>query len=307
MKNMKYVVSILLLIVSVCVRSQSNNNLPPYRELIADCHTFVVPPAEYEQVNYLYGSDFYKKITALSKNDILAYYGKSGLEGLDQELYLQSEQYKTDRAEFQQKKQEKYALLANIWNSSSNTQFDADGIVFYDWGSVNLENFKLTNYYIDFCRILFPVQSIRTTDNRLKFKCSDIQLLQKVRSQNQKLSVLFIFKPMSSVLYDAQRTYFFHVVNPIAIYLVDNTTGEILMDLSKSIRRTNFQSEKQRITNGVKTYNATQRRNAPKKHDTPQMETCAFCNGSGIEHPNTGAARRCYHCAGKGYNMTYYY
>ena len=46
MKNMKYVVSILLLIVSVCVRSQSNNNLPPYRELIADCNTYIVPPTD---------------------------------------------------------------------------------------------------------------------------------------------------------------------------------------------------------------------------------------------------------------------
>lgn len=304
---MRYYILAFLSLVVLSARPQSNNGLPSYRELISGCNTFTVPPSEYEQMNFFYGSDYYKQLTALSRNDILAYFGKTGLDGFDQELYLQSDQYNADRSEFQQKKQDKFALILNIWNSSSNTQFDADGIVFYDWGNSEVRQYGISNYYIDLCRILFPIQSIRTKDNRLKFKCTDLQVLQRAKSQNRNLSVLFIFKPLSSVLYDAEKPYFFHVVNPLAIYLVDNVTGETLMDLSKSIRRPNFQAEKQRITNGVKNYNASQRRNAPKRHDTPIMQTCAFCNGSGIEHPNTGPARKCYHCGGKGFNMTNYY
>lgn len=47
--------------------------------------------------------------------------------------------------------------------------------------------------------------------------------------------------------------------------------------------------------------------NAPKKHDTPIAEGTGLHYGSGIEHPNTGVARKCYHGGGKGFNMTNYY
>ena len=313
MKNMKYVVSILLLIVSVCVRSQSNNNLPPYRELIADCNTYIVPPTEYYQQSNLFKSEYYQKYNAISQNDMMAYLGKSALDGLDKELYKQSDQYKDDLALFQKKKQEKYALMLNIWKSETNVTFDADGIVFPDdWCNYPSKDIGILNYYIEICGLLFPVQSVRTSNNYLKFKTTDLQLLQHIKLNNKNLSVLFIFKPSLCIPYEPSWSHYFHVTAPIGIYVVNNATGETLADFSKIIRKTTFQVEKNRVQNSIRKYQATQRTNAPKKHSTPKQERCAYCGGQGyIEYFPVGSATltktRCTNCYGKGYTLEYYY
>ena len=144
---MKYIISLLLLSVSLMAKSQSVNGLPPYRELIADCNTYIVPPTEYYQQSSVFESEFYKKYIALSQNDVLEYFGKSNLDGLDKELYKQSDQYKDDLRFFQKKKQEKYALILNIWQSDTNVKFDADGMVFYDaWCNYPAKDIGILNY-----------------------------------------------------------------------------------------------------------------------------------------------------------------
>lgn len=284
----------------------------PYRELIRDCNYYIVPPSDYYQSS-LRESDFYRKFTTVSQNDLFAYFGKSNLSGLDKELYKQSEQYKADLAEFQRKKQEKYAIVGNIENPSSFVKFEADGIVFRDnWSSYVPRNFGLSNHYIEFSNILFPIQQSFRTNDGLKFKTSDLQLLQRIRSQNKHLSVLFIFKPSASVLYNERFEYYFHVTNLLALYLVDNETGETLLDMSKYVRKINFQTEKQRVLSGVRKYEAGQRAAAPKKHSTPKQERCAYCGGQGyIEYFPVGSATltktRCTNCYGKGYTLEYYY
>ena len=282
----------------------------PYRMLISDCNTYIVPPTEYYQVNNLFGSDYYKRLTALSRNDMMAYFGKENLDGLDKELYRQSDQYRTDLAEFNRKKQEKFALLVNIWYSASNVHFDADGFYFSGWDSFEIRQRDMGNYYIDFCRLLFPIQQTRN-DKGLKFKTSDIKLLQKIRENNNNLSVLFIFKPSASVEFDTRNNYYFHITTPLAIYLVDNTTGETLMDLSKSIRKTTTQAEKQRITSAVRNYNVKlqrqqQQSNRSNNHHRMVRRTCTACGGSGLHIWPSGNRDRCMGCDGKGYTESYF-
>lgn len=290
----------------------TGEKLPYYNHYISDCNSFIIPPYVKDQVEHLEKSEFYRKLCAISNNSVIAYYNKPELkDGLDVEIYKQSDQYKLDLAEFQKKKNEKYALLINLhdypWNPC--VLFQTDGMTFSNPGYVyRLEYFDSYDSYIDFCRILFPIQpSTRAENYMLKFKTNDLQLLQRIRSHRQNLGILFIFKPLYSFTNDDKVL---HVVNPLNAYLVDNETGETLADFSKLVRKTTAQAEKQRIENGIKAYKAKQKANAPKYHSIPKETTCIFCGGRGyvINGNDYNQTRhRCTNCYGRGYTMEHYY
>lgn len=289
----------------------TGRKLKPYRLLVSDCNLLVVPATEYYQMNYLYQSDFYKKLKAVISNDVFAYVGKNGLDELDREVYKRSTQYQDDLAELKKKRNEKYALVLNIWNSASNVAFSADGLTFSEWGSSFLREHGINNFFIDFSDILFPIQNARIDNYKLKLRSSDLNLLQKIKSQNQNLSVLFIFTPSSSVEYERNKLYY--LTSPLGVYLVDNKTGETLADFSNAARKSTFQADKQRILTGVKNYNARIKANAPKYHNTPKEIMCGVCGGKGyITGVNLdgvlGRTRsRCTACYGRGYTMEHYY
>ncbi len=270
----------------------------PYRSLITDCEVY-----QDDQTSDIY---FYEKIAALSKDDVPEYYGRAGLDGLDRELYKKSEQFKIDQADFQKRKQKKYAIIEEI--GSHINKFEADGMSLYGPGSIKLDQYELANYYIDVKGLFFPIQQIRTKDQLLKFKSKDLDLMQKIRYKQKDLAYLLIFKP-SSYVQDGNE--YFYITHFLSLYLVDKNTGETLMDLSKYIRKTTIQAEKQRVLAAIKKYDLKRKANAPKKHSTPQQARCLYCGGKGyVEYFNGTGIRtksRCTNCYGQGYTLEYYY
>lgn len=288
----------------------TGKKLKPYQMLASDCNLFVIPAKEYEQESYLYKSDFYKKLKAVISNDVFAYFGKEGLDELDREVYKKSSQYQDDLAELKKKRKEKYALLLNIYNSASNVDYSADGLTFSGWGHWEFTEFGINNFFICFSNILFPIKNARVGNNKLKLRSSNLNLLQRIKAQNQNLSILLIFTPSSSVEYERDESYYLTL--PLGLYLVDNATGETLADFSNAVRKSTFQADKQRILTGVKKYNARIKANAPKYHKQAKEITCIFCGGKGYtEYFPVGSATltrsRCTNCYGRGYTIEHYY
>lgn len=279
----------------------TGKKLPPYEYLVSDCNS----DERYELL---------RKIRALTKNDVPSYFDKSNLDGLDKEIYMRSEQYKVDLAEFQKKKTEKYAFLGRV----DHILFEADGLMIKTGEYIQVNDIGLIKYYLYYSNVLFPIQPsaryLNEYSNKyIKFKTDDIDLLQKIKLNQKNLNILYIFKPSLSVEYDYidyiysnKKVKMEHesacLTDLLNIYLFNEETGEVLADLSQIVRKTTYQAEKQRIENAVKTYNAKRKANAPKYHRTPRIKACSFCSRTGML-----GGFSCGMCDGLGYTKEHYY
>lgn len=289
--------------------------LPKKDQLLSGCRVF----SRTTQATYSYEfkeSFFYRELIALCSNDVLAYYGKSRMDDLDKALYKKSEEYRTDLSNFNKKRNEKMAIVFPLDKlSEPEWEFSSTGFSFRALGTKPspTDNANL----LGLMDLVFPVNpNLVKPDDHLKcwhtFKCSNLEKLQEIRANKDNLEMLYIFKPGAKAIsryWSADVMDYVYLVNPIALYLLNSNTGEVVLDLSNCLRKTGIAADKQRIEAYAKNhYNKIK----PKKHSTPKQQRCLVCGGKGYtEYYPVGSTvlkrNRCTYCYGKGYTMEYYY
>lgn len=287
--------------------------LPRKDQLIRDCKVF----SRTTDASYGYefeNSEFFRQLVALCNNDVIAYYGKNRLDDLDKAAYKKSEQYKIDLSNFNRSKNEKMAIVFPLdrdsepeWEFSANSfSFRANGTRPTDFSN-----------QLGLMEFVFPVNpNLVKSDDHIRcwqtFKCSSIEKLQEIRAIKDYIDVLYIFKPGVSAIsryWNSDVKDYVYLLNPIALYLLNRNTGEVVLDLSKCLRKATMTTEKQKIETFAKTkFN----KRKGTKHSTPKKEMCFGCGGKGyIERTPIGSLtkvrERCTNCYGKGYTLEYYY
>ena len=287
--------------------------LPRKDQLIRDCKVF----SRTTDASYGYefeNSEFFRQLVALCNNDVIAYYGKNRLDDLDKAAYKKSEQYKIDLSNFNRSKNEKMAIVFPLdrdsepeWEFSANSfSFRANGTRPTDFSN-----------QLGLMEFVFPVNpNLVKSDDHIRcwqtFKCSSIEKLQEIRSIKDYIDVLYIFKPGVSAIsryWTSDVKDYVYLLNPIALYLLNRNTGEVVLDLSKCLRKATMATDKQKIETFAKTkFN----KRKGTKHSTPKKEMCFGCGGKGyIERTPIGSLTkvrdRCTNCYGKGYTLEYYY
>lgn len=270
----------------------------------------------------------------LCKEDVFAYTGRQGMDELDKAFYMKSEDYQTDLNSLQEDKNRIYAYMYDLANDSykNNKQFwasfDVDGITFDCSNLTN--NTSLPFAHIGVSELAFPVQPEVTLPGygtKYKFACSDLDALKKVKDNLGRIAFVILFKPafakeVSSFL----QSKAVGVLNPVAIYILDKNSGDVVLNLSEYIRdissEAGYKAEIELIENGNKKAEAIQEKwdkeyreaQAKKKyHQVPKEERCWVCGGKGY---NTGVnldgvlgrtQSRCTVCYGRGYTLEHYY
>ncbi len=276
----------------------------PYSWLIKDCLVFRTNksaqgfPKEFER------SDFYTKYKALCNNDILAYFGKYGLDELDLSLYKKSDQFKSDMTLFKKKKNEKLALIYPL--KGEDFSFHGDGITIkgidgVGWWYIN-EN--LQRNYRGFRELVIPFIPADKRTNSLNtfFKSNNTNALLKVRDNKNTMGLLYIFKPGISVM-DEKTEYGSHkmyISYPVGIYLINLSSGEIALDLSPNLRKPNFKLEKKKIEAAAAAKYKKNRRNG-NSNSLVTKDVCSNCLGTGISVTPFGKRQKCMACNGRGY------
>lgn len=296
-----------LLALSVSVMGQTNS--PEKKLLISDCRVF----SKTTQANYYYefeNSEFYRQLIALCKNDVMAYYRKDNLDDLDMALYKKSEGYKTDLNNFNKNKNEKMALIFPFEPlSEPRWEFTSNG---FSYRVLETKSFEQKNC-LRFMDLIIPINSnlAKSNDDWHFFKCNNLEKLQELRANKDNVEVLFIFKAGKAAIsayWSTNVKDYVYILNPVALYMMNKTTGDIIIDLSNCLRKTGIDADKQRIEAASKT-----KLNARKKtyHSKPKQIRCSYCSGRGyyeqghVTGPST--KERCEYCYGKGYTMEYYY
>ena len=273
------------------------------------------------------------KILSLCKEDVLAYTERWNMDNLDKAFYMKSDDYKVDLGSLKEEKSKLYAYIYDLKNDSysNNKQFwvdfDVDGITFRCYNIKNETN--LVGYaHIGIYQIAFPVQPDVTNNGyNYFFSCDDLSTLKKVKDNLGHITFVILFRPaFAKEVQDNFGSYTKEVafVNPVAMYILDKNSGEVVMDLSQYIREIaseqGYKSEialienvnkkkKEQYANWERDY---KERQAKKKyHSTPKQERCFICGGSGEVTINgfvgEGPTRRCTNCYGKGYTLEHYY
>lgn len=237
--------------------------------------------------------DMEYKYRDICKDDFYHFAGKSKLDGLDKELYRQSDEYKKDVQCFNEMKQSEFYNIRRI----SSITFDSSNFI------VEIEGYshRGTGLY-------FPLKTISADDARIKVQESDLNLLQTLKSVRDKLKVLIVMHP--DFEYDAQ--YF---GKPSAIYLFDTETNTIVYDISSYIKTVSkaqvVAEDKRRKAQEDAEWRA--RRKNIRHHSTPKISTCNVCGGKGyitgsnLDGVKGRTSSRCVYCYGRGYTETYDY
>lgn len=280
--------------------------LPNKWQLLSGCRVFQRTSAAsygYEFKN----SNFYKELVALSNNDVLAYYGKSRMDDLDKALYKKSEQYKSDLSNFNKRKNEKMAIVFPLdkdsepeWDfSSTGFSFRADGTKPSPTDNANL---------LGLMDLVFPVNpNLVKPDDHMKcwhtYKCNNLEKLREIRANKDCLEMLYIFKPGLQAIsryWSADSKDYVYLVNPVALYLVNSISGEVVLDLSNCLRKTRISADRQRI----ESYAKAKYKKIMSEKTTPRQVVCFRCGGKG--YINTSAGKeRCTWCYGRGYEINY--
>jgi len=237
--------------------------------------------------------DMEYKYRDICKDDFYHFAGKSKLDGLDKELYRQSDEYKKDVQRFNEMKQSEFYYIRRI----SSITFDSSNFI------VEIEGYshRGTGLY-------FPLKTISADDARIKVQESDLNLLQTLKSVRDKLKVLIVMRP--DFEYDAQ--YF---GKPSAIYLFDTETNTIVYDISSYIKTVSkaqvVAEDKRRKAREDAEWRARQKN--IRHHSTPKRSTCNVCGGKGyitgsnLDGVKGRTSSRCVYCYGRGYTETYDY
>lgn len=253
------------------------------------------------------------RFSSLCANDLLLFFGKDKLDDLDKALYKKSSEYQRDKSEFDRKRNGTYAVLVDLKNS--NMKFSASGFTISSYVTGTVRENPIYPNYLRLPNFLFPVKpQIWVKEGELyKFACNDVDKLQQIRSSASDMALLLIFKPL---LAGKVNSIPYSIADPVGLYLVNQTTGETILNLSSNIRKTNVQSEKAILARGERYEKAEEERNKPKYHKQAKEITCIFCGGKGYTEASQperingvwiNKKYRCTNCYGRGYTMEHYY
>ena len=249
------------------------------------------------------------RFSALCNNDQLLFFGKDNLDDLDKALYKKSSEFQRDKKEFDTKRNGTYAVVVELKNNSM--KFSANGFTINSFATGTLRENPIYPNYLRLPRFLFPVKpQIWVKDGELyKFACSDVDKLQQIRTSASDMALLLVFKPFMG---GKVNSIPYSIANPIGLYLVNLSTGTMVLNLSNNIRKPTMQAEKTLLARGERFEKAEEERNKPKYHKQAKEITCIFCGGKGYtEYFPVGSATltrsRCTNCYGRGYTMEHYY
>ena len=269
---------------------------------------------------------------SLCKEDALAYTGRNNMDELDKSLYLKSEDYQTDLNSLQEDRNSVFAYMHNLDNDGYKNnkafwvEFEADAMTFNCLNINNETNLKFA--HIGIGQIAFPVQPVVTkaewASGYYYFPCSDIYALKKVKDNLGHIAFVILFKPAFAKETSSANIFLqtkdVGVVNPIAMYIVNKKSGEVLLNLSEYIRdissEAGYKAEMALIENINKKEKALQdkwdreyREAEAKKtyHKVPKEERCWVCGGSGTITSDGIPIKRCANCYGRGYTLEYRY
>ena len=194
-------------------------------------------------------------------------------------------------------------------------KFSASGFTISSYVTGTVRENPIYPNYLRLPNFLFPVKpQIWVKEGELyKFACNDVDKLQQIRSSASDMALLLIFKPL---LAGKVNSIPYSIADPVGLYLVNQTTGETILNLSSNIRKTNVQSEKAILARGERYEKAEEERNKPKYHKQAKEITCIFCGGKGYTEASQperingvwiNKKYRCTNCYGRGYTMEHYY
>lgn len=266
-----------------------------------------------------------EKFKYLCAGNMSAFFGKGNLDGLDMAAYKQSPQYQTDRQEFERQRNKVYAVTKAFHSCALDVRFEADGIkiqpTYFGYSTFAGNYMDMGQLFGE--RFLIPL-TINANKGVLYFKSTDLQALLKVKnSYNSHTAQLVILckpsmlkdciMPGSRELQTNASRRSFCVVDPIAMYIVDSSSDEVLLDLSKYVKSISKPAARQQFEAQIKNNNAAANRSSYKKtyHKTPRQTTCPYCLGKGFWVDWEGTPReerkRCTNCYGRGYVLEHNY
>lgn len=277
-----------------------------------------------------------REFQALCTNDLFKYYGKEDLSGLDKTLYMKSEEYQRDKRAFEEKRKSNFLLSIRLgwepygWTGpDTKPYFEGNGFGFYTTISNSRDIPSVKKNHVMFEDNGIPVKNCVVESGgfgqKLFFACNDLEILQYIRNNYEKIDVVFVFKPSFSKNLPSALTYQisntgndFFIGSTLGIYVYNVETDELILDLSKYGRNIDSQAEKQKensFFNSDKTHILAKIRNQNNKkyHAVPKKEFCYTCGGKGyVTGSNLDGVRgrtrsRCTSCHGLGYTEEHYY
>lgn len=293
----------------MCIKSQSTYEVPSYDSLFSCIEYY----NEHTGKGSIDHKKFLEHFRGLSRDDIFLYKGQSQPEGLDKAIYEQSSQAESDHTFLMQHKGDTFGLLFNL---PTDVEYNENGLSFPNYAHhFNLPE-KVTSYYINFDDIYFPViPSCRDKGMQLFFECQGLMKRPNLYSFRDA-SLLLLFKPYSYILKNTENNLLkdAYIVDPIGLYIVNQKTREVLLNLNSYIRNLDV-SEKERLNKALTDERKrVVQKNTPKYHQQAKRVICFACMGQGyiIIHKIRGMAEyddkiRCGSCYGKGYTMEHYY
>ena len=272
--------------------------LRPYSWLVSDCDRAT--------------EGWKKRLFGLTRNNMFIYKGKSDPDGLDLAIYNKSEEAQEDKRFLSEHKKDKFAFRLPMYYM----EFAADGFSFQASSTAPFDDKAMKDYLkLDvYSTILFPIKPIcvKKQDKynwKYTFKCNDINKLQRIKSAKSDVMLLLIFN--AGLYHPKNKRYEYvgddvYITKPVGIYVVNEKTDEVLLDLSNNIRIPTT-AEFQKFDNSARLEYTTKKN---KKDDSPSMpmvrRTCTSCGGTGIHVWPSGHRDRCMGCDGKGYTLSYF-
>ncbi len=270
-----------------------------------------------------------RQFQALCSNNLLKYYGKDNLSGLDKALYMKSEEYPRDKRVFEEMRNSRFAICIRLgwepygWTGpDTKPYFEGNGFGFYTTISNSRFIPSVKKSHVIFGENGIPVRNCVLESSgfgqKLFFGCNDLEKLQYIRDNYSDIDVVFVFKPsirknLPSELIESGIDYF--IGSTIGIYVYNVETDELILDLSRYGRNIDSQVEKQkedRFFNEDKARVMAEKSKQKNKkyHSTLKKERCPLCWGTGTITQTTNGVthrERCYFCYGKGYTEEHNY
>ncbi len=293
--------------------------------------------AIYNQSIIAENNQYVREIRGLSMDAPLYYYWRDKLDGLDKELYLRSELFKSHLEAFNKNKDHLYAYQIELgkrpyidYPPYTNPHFEANGFSFNMIFSNSLGLSSISKSHLMFRdQIMIPIQKkcvIKVTESEqtIFLGCNDLYKLKYIRDNINNISLVVTFKSGKTKegLYQdsySGEEYLCTFCRPENMYLYDTKTGEAILDLTSNLRMINTQAAWQQENQIIKSDQAKnarrkaeyqRRQKAKKHHAVPIKERCSLCLGFGYIDRSTNGVKhrdRCALCYGRGYIEEHYY
>ena len=293
--------------------------------------------AVYNQSIIADNDQYVREIRGLSMDAPLYYYWRDKLDGLDKELYLKSDEFKSQLEAFNKNKDHLYAYQIELgkrpyidYPPYTDPHFEANGFSFNMIFSYSLGFSSISKSHLMFRdQIMIPIQKncvIKVTESEqtIFFGCNDLNKLKYIRDNIDNISLVITFRSGKTMegLYQSSYSgeeYLCTFCRPENIYLYETKTGEAILDLTSNLRKLNTQAawqQENQIIKSDQAKNARQRaeyqrkQKTKKHHSVPIKERCSLCLGFGYIDSTTNGVKhrnRCALCYGLGYTEEHYY